>query len=148
MAGKKRELDAEERVLWGKVARSTRALPGRMEELTQFEESFEALVEGEGQVSAKAEKTSAYFGLGKAYQKLKDYTQAVSCYDHILGVDSQDAEAHYQKSKCLIALGQNGRSLEHLALAIKNDDEYREIALEEPAFQVLSGDQRFAELVR
>ena len=59
MAGKKRELDAEERVLWGKVARSTRALPGRMEELTKFEESFEALVEAEGPVSAKAEKTKS-----------------------------------------------------------------------------------------
>ncbi len=109
-----------------------------------------AILEYKAQIarSAKAEQTSAYFGLGKAYQKLKDYTQAVSCYDHILGVDSQDAEAHYQKSKCLIALGQDGISLEHLALAIKNDDEYREIALEEPEFQVLSGDRRFIELVR
>lgn len=36
----KRDLDTEERVLWGKVARTVRALPGRMEDLLQFEETY------------------------------------------------------------------------------------------------------------
>lgn len=37
----KRELEGEERILWGKVARTVRALPGRMEELLPFEETYE-----------------------------------------------------------------------------------------------------------
>ena len=34
-AGKK--LSNDDRILWGKVARSTRALPGRMDEIDAFE---------------------------------------------------------------------------------------------------------------
>jgi DNA-nicking Smr family endonuclease len=36
-----RKISSEDRILWGKVARTTRALPGRMEELIQFEEALE-----------------------------------------------------------------------------------------------------------
>jgi DNA-nicking Smr family endonuclease len=39
------KLNPEDRILWGKVARSTRPMPGRMEELLGFEEQFEAPVE-------------------------------------------------------------------------------------------------------
>lgn len=34
----KGKLSAEDRILWGKVARSTRPMPGRLEELAEFEE--------------------------------------------------------------------------------------------------------------
>ena len=33
----KRELDAEERILWGKVARTIQALPGRMDDIIKWE---------------------------------------------------------------------------------------------------------------
>lgn len=33
-----KKLSSEDRILWGKVARTTRPLPGRMDDLTQFEE--------------------------------------------------------------------------------------------------------------
>jgi DNA-nicking Smr family endonuclease len=33
-----RKLDPEERILWGKVAKSTRAMPGRMKDILAFEE--------------------------------------------------------------------------------------------------------------
>lgn len=36
------KLNPEDRILWGKVARSTRPMPGRMEELQAFEDQFEA----------------------------------------------------------------------------------------------------------
>ncbi len=35
---KEKKLSSEDRILWGKVARSTRPLPGRMEDLKGFEE--------------------------------------------------------------------------------------------------------------
>jgi DNA-nicking Smr family endonuclease len=38
MAGKK--LSDDDRILWGKVARTTRALPGRMDEIDAFEADF------------------------------------------------------------------------------------------------------------
>jgi DNA-nicking Smr family endonuclease len=37
-----RKLDPEERMLWGKVAKSTRAIPGRMKEILEFEKQEEA----------------------------------------------------------------------------------------------------------
>lgn len=36
----KRDLDTDERVLWGKIARTVRPLAGRMEDLLKFEESY------------------------------------------------------------------------------------------------------------
>jgi DNA-nicking Smr family endonuclease len=33
-------LSSEDRILWGKVARSTRAMPGRLDALQEFEEAF------------------------------------------------------------------------------------------------------------
>ncbi|MGG7517910.1 Smr/MutS family protein [Allorhizobium undicola] len=36
----KKVISAEDRILWGKVARSTRPMPGRLEELTAFEDLF------------------------------------------------------------------------------------------------------------
>ena len=41
----RRDLDQEERVLWGKVARSVRAMPGRMEDLLRFEETYDEPIE-------------------------------------------------------------------------------------------------------
>lgn len=37
----RRELEADDRILWGKVARTVRALPGRMEDLLCFEQTYE-----------------------------------------------------------------------------------------------------------
>ncbi|GEO86585.1 MULTISPECIES: Smr/MutS family protein [Alphaproteobacteria] len=36
----KGKLNAEDRILWGKVARSTRPMPGRLQDLLEFEEEF------------------------------------------------------------------------------------------------------------
>lgn len=38
---RERKLSTEDRILWGKIARTTRPLPGRLEELLQFSEQFE-----------------------------------------------------------------------------------------------------------
>lgn len=40
MSGGKK-LNPEDRILWGKVARSTRPMPGRLEDLAEFERQFE-----------------------------------------------------------------------------------------------------------
>jgi DNA-nicking Smr family endonuclease len=37
---KDKTLSSEDRILWGKVARSTRAMPGKMDALTEFEAAF------------------------------------------------------------------------------------------------------------
>ncbi len=42
-----RKLTSEERVLWGKVAKSARALPGRAEEARQLEEEIRAMMTSE-----------------------------------------------------------------------------------------------------
>jgi DNA-nicking Smr family endonuclease len=38
---RKKDMSPDDRVLWGKVARSVRPLPGRMEDLEEFEATFE-----------------------------------------------------------------------------------------------------------
>ncbi|MGX5667298.1 Smr/MutS family protein [Rhizobium daejeonense] len=51
----KGKLSAEDRILWGKVARSTRPMPGRLEELAEFEEIFvEPTPESKGISSASS----------------------------------------------------------------------------------------------
>jgi DNA-nicking Smr family endonuclease len=40
-------LSSEDRILWGKVARSTRAMPGKLDALTEFEAAFAEKVEEE-----------------------------------------------------------------------------------------------------
>ena len=42
-----RKLSAEERILWGKVARSARALPGRVEDARQLEDEIAAMMAAE-----------------------------------------------------------------------------------------------------
>lgn len=48
---KDRELSSDERILWGKVAKSARALPGRMKEIAAFEEEMAARLAAEDEVS-------------------------------------------------------------------------------------------------
>ena len=51
----KGKLSTEDRILWGKVARSTRPMPGRLEELAEFEEIFvEPAPESKGISSASS----------------------------------------------------------------------------------------------
>lgn len=55
MAGRGRKtLSTDDRILWGKVARSTHALPGRMAEIEAFEQSIAEQGEPEPPVIAKA----------------------------------------------------------------------------------------------
>lgn len=42
-----RKLSAEERILWGKVAKSTRAMPGRHDEVQEFEAEIAAMLAAE-----------------------------------------------------------------------------------------------------
>ncbi len=48
------KLNPEDRILWAKVARSTRPMPGRMEDLVAFEQQFEPLAEDEPVPLARA----------------------------------------------------------------------------------------------
>lgn len=50
---KDRPLSSEDRILWGKVARSAKALPGRMEELKALEELFAPRTEAAPPVAEK-----------------------------------------------------------------------------------------------
>lgn len=56
-----RKLENEERILWGKVAKTTRPMPGRMEELLEFEDTTKP---PEKQISAP--KNPAKAGIAEA----------------------------------------------------------------------------------
>jgi DNA-nicking Smr family endonuclease len=51
---KERKLSAEDRILWGKVAKSTRPMPGRMADIEAFEAALQA--EAESEETARAAK--------------------------------------------------------------------------------------------
>lgn len=53
-----RKLDPEERILWGKIAKSTRPLPGRMEELLAFEDQFTPVPDPEPVAKTRAKTRS------------------------------------------------------------------------------------------
>lgn len=57
--GRDRELKGEERVLWGKVARTTRPMPGRMEDLLAFDLP-ETEASGTADTSAKLVQTAEF----------------------------------------------------------------------------------------
>ncbi|MGY5780188.1 Smr/MutS family protein [Rhizobium sp. LEGMi135b] len=52
---KERKLSAEDRILWGKVAKSTRPMPGRMPDIEAFEAALQA--EAESEERSRAAKT-------------------------------------------------------------------------------------------
>lgn len=58
-----RELKTDERVLWGKVARTTRPMPGRMEDLMAFEDIEPAVMEEAA--PAKPVSTAAFAAMGE-----------------------------------------------------------------------------------
>ena len=56
---KDKTLSSEDRILWGKVARSTRALPGRLDALTEFEAVFAERIEAPKVQDPPPKKTKA-----------------------------------------------------------------------------------------
>jgi DNA-nicking Smr family endonuclease len=59
---KDKTLSSEDRILWGKVARSTRAMPGKLDALTEFEAAFAEKAEEQAArepKKAKADKPAA-----------------------------------------------------------------------------------------
>lgn len=52
---KERKLSTEDRILWGKVAKSTRPMPGRMADIEAFEAALQA--EAESEQTARTAKT-------------------------------------------------------------------------------------------
>ncbi|UDF31415.1 UNVERIFIED_ORG: Smr/MutS family protein [Roseateles sp. XES5] len=56
---KDKTLSSEDRILWGKVARSTRALPGRLDALTEFEVAFAEKIEEARAPEPPPKKTKA-----------------------------------------------------------------------------------------
>ena len=56
---KDKTLSSEDRILWGKVARSTRALPGRLDALTEFEAVFAERIEAPKVPDPPPKKTKA-----------------------------------------------------------------------------------------
>lgn len=69
MPGKK--LSDEDRILWGKVARTTRALPGRMEDIEVWEADLLTLAKAETDPSASKQQATANetAGLRKAERR-------------------------------------------------------------------------------
>jgi DNA-nicking Smr family endonuclease len=67
-----RKLSAEERILWGKVAKTTKPISGRLEELLEFEREFaepEPSVEQVPSRSPKIEEEASFTPAGKQQPK-------------------------------------------------------------------------------
>lgn len=67
-----RELKAEERILWGKVAKTTRPMPGRMEDLLAFADLEE---EPKGEATPAVIATAAFAAAAEARPSSRDQKQ-------------------------------------------------------------------------
>lgn len=67
-----RELKTEERILWGKVAKTTRPMPGRMEDLLAFQDLQPS---AETEVPATVVSTAAFAGGGEAKSPSREARQ-------------------------------------------------------------------------
>jgi DNA-nicking Smr family endonuclease len=67
---RKKDMSADDRILWGKVARTVKALPGRMESL----QVFEALFEEQGQTLDAKEQATA-FNTGGLATTMQEWAQ-------------------------------------------------------------------------
>jgi hypothetical protein len=97
-------------------------------------------------VALKPDHQVAWVNLGNAYRELMRYDEAVESYQKGIELDAEDPHAHYELAKTYARMRKRERMLETLTLAIKNDGEFKDEALNDPAFRDYWNDPAFKDL--
>jgi tetratricopeptide (TPR) repeat protein len=84
--------------------------------------------------------------MGTAYRELMRYDEALEAYQKAIELDPEDPSSYYNMAATYARLRKRDKMLETLNLAIKNDGEFKDEALNDPAFRDYWNDPSFKDL--
>jgi hypothetical protein len=97
-------------------------------------------------VSVKPDHQVAWEKMGTAYRELMRYDEALEAYQKAVELDPNDPSAYYNMAATFARQRKREKMLETLSLAIKNDGEFKDEALNDPAFRDYWNDPAFKDL--
>jgi tetratricopeptide (TPR) repeat protein len=84
--------------------------------------------------------------MGTAYRELMRYDEALEAYQKAIELDPEDPSSYYNMAATYARMRKRDKMLETLNLAIKNDGEFKDEALNDPAFRDYWNDPSFKDL--
>jgi tetratricopeptide (TPR) repeat protein len=97
-------------------------------------------------VVLKPDHQVAWVNMGNAYRELMRYDEALEAYEKAAELDANDSSTYYNMAATYARMRKRDRMLETLTLAIKNDGEFKDEALNDPAFRDYWNDPAFKDL--
>ncbi len=97
-------------------------------------------------VAVKPDHQVGWEKMGTAYRELMRYEEAIEAYQKAIDLDPSDPTAYYNLAATYARRRQREKMLETLGLAIKNDGEFKDEALNDPAFRDYWNDPNFKDL--
>ena len=94
----------------------------------------------------KPDHQVAWERMGNAYRELMRYDEAIESYQKAIELDRDDPSSYYNLAATYARQRKKEKMLETLALAIKNDGEFKDEALNDPAFRDYWNDPAFKDL--
>jgi tetratricopeptide (TPR) repeat protein len=88
----------------------------------------------------------AWNDLGRAYHKMRRFEEALDAYKRALEIQPGNARALYNLAATYARLRQREKMLETLALAVQNDGEFKDEALNDEEFREFWNDPKFKDL--
>ena len=84
--------------------------------------------------------------MGTCYRELQRYDEALEAYQKAIEIDPNDPSSYYNMAATYARLRKREKMLDTLNLAIKNDGEFKDEALNDPAFRDYWNDPAFKDL--
>jgi tetratricopeptide (TPR) repeat protein len=97
-------------------------------------------------VSLKPDHQVGWEKMGTAYRELMRYDEALESYQKAIELDPEDPSSYYNMAATYARMRKREKMLETLNLAIKNDGEFKDEALNDPAFRDYWNDPAFKDL--
>ena len=97
-------------------------------------------------VALKPDHQVGWVKMGTAYRELMRNEEAVEAYQKGIELDTEDPHAYYELAKTYAHMRKREKMLETLNAAIKNDGEFKDEALNDPAFRDYWNDPSFKDL--
>lgn len=94
----------------------------------------------------KPDHQVAWERMGNAYRELMRYDEAIEAYQKAIELDADDPSSYYNLAATYARQRKKEKMLETLGLAIKNDGEFKDEALNDPAFRDYWNDPAFKDL--
>ncbi len=100
----------------------------------QYEEAIEMY---DKTLQANPDFYEAWLGRGIAFARLQQYETAIGCYNKALQLNSDQPEPWYEKARCYAIKQDIDLVIDNLQRAIKANPNMREIARQDPDFEII-----------